>query len=339
VANSFASGLQAEDVLAAACRLHGVAVRTPVVRVGEFDRRCGASIFLKCENLQRIGAFKFRGAYNRLAQMSAHERRRGVVAFSSGNHAQGVALAARLLGIAATIVMPRDAPAAKRDATLALGARIVDYDREADDREAMAARIVEESGALLVPPYDDYQVMAGQGTAALELCTQAGELDALVVPLGGGGLLAGCAVAARHLQPGITLLGAEPQTGNDWQLSLARGSRVSVPPPQTICDGLRSMEPGRLPWPIVQRLANGVLTVGDEEVRCTMRDLFEHARLIVEPSGAVAVAAVLAHAEAFRGRRVGVVISGGNVDPGWYCRLVGRRQAGQNPASPQGTPP
>ncbi len=330
MANSVGDGLRAEDVLAAARRLDGVAVRTPVVRVAEFDRRCGASIFLKCENLQRIGAFKFRGAYNRLAQMSPRERRRGVVAFSSGNHAQGVALAARLLGIPATIVMPRDAPAAKRDATLALGARIVDYDREADDREAIAARLVEESGALLVPPYDDYQVMAGQGTTGLELCTQAGELDALVVPLGGGGLLAGCAVAARHLQPGIAILGAEPATGNDWQLSLARGSRLTIPPPQTICDGLRSTQPGRLPWPIVQRLANGVVTAPDEEVRSAVRDLFEHARIIVEPSGAVAVAAVLSHADAFRGRRVGIVISGGNVDPGWYCHLVGGRQAGHS---------
>ncbi len=315
-------GLRFDDIAGAAQRLRGVAIRTPVVRDDALDALAGNSLFFKCENLQRAGAFKFRGAYNRLSQLAEAERVRGVVAFSSGNHAAGVALAASLLGIAATIVMPDDAPGAKLAAVKESGASVVAYRRKDEDREAIAADICARTGATLVPPFDDYRVMAGQGTCGLELCDEVPTLQALVTPLGGGGLLSGCAVAAKKLAPDIEMFGVEPQAGDDWRRSLARGERVRIPFPQTIADGLQATSPGALTWPIVQSLVRDVFTVSDEEMQRAMRVMFDRCRLIVEPSGAVAVAAAIAGKLPFRGRRVGIVISGGNVDPEKYCALV-----------------
>jgi threo-3-hydroxy-L-aspartate ammonia-lyase len=315
--------LRFADISAAHERLRGVATRTPVLRVAELDSRAGNSLFIKCENLQRVGAFKFRGAYNRLVQLTPDERRRGVVAFSSGNHAAGVALAAKLLDIQATIVMPEDAPATKLETTKALGAHIVTYQRLSGDREAIAAEIVARTLATLVPPFDDYRIMAGQGTTALELCQDVADLDALIVPLGGGGLLSGCAVAARELRKDITIYGVEPQAANDWQLSFQKGERVRTEIGQTIADGLQSPAPGELTWPIVRTLVNGIVTVSDDEIRAAMKLLFEAGRLVVEPSGAVGVAAAIFDKIPLRGKRVGVVISGGNVDPARLCALIG----------------
>jgi threo-3-hydroxy-L-aspartate ammonia-lyase len=313
-----------EDVQAAAVRLRGVAERTPVLRNGELDKLAGNQLFIKCENLQRIGAFKIRGAYNRMAQLSDDERRRGVVAFSSGNHAQGVALAAQLLGIEATVVMPADAPAAKLSSARKLGAKVVTYDRTTDDREKLATDISQQTGATLIPPFDDYRVIAGQGTTALELLEEAPDLDVLLVPLGGGGLLSGCAVAAKHVRPQIEVYGVEPETGNDWQLSFERGERQRIEDPETIADGLRVTFPGDLTWPIVHALASGVLTVSDDEMRTAMRELWEHAKIVVEPSGSVALAAAIFRKTPARGKRVGIILSGGNVDPDRFARFIAR---------------
>jgi threo-3-hydroxy-L-aspartate ammonia-lyase len=310
------------DVQAAAGRLRGVAHRTPVITSGSLDDRTGAEVFLKAENLQRMGAFKFRGAFNRLAQLEAPARARGVVAFSSGNHAQGVALAARELGIAATIVMPADAPAAKLAATRGYGAEVVLYDRMTEDRNAIAGRIASERGATLVPPFDDPAVIAGQGTTALELIEDAGKLDVLLVCLGGGGLLSGCALAAAELVPGINIWGVEPEAGDDWVQSLARNERVTIPVPDTIADGMQTTAPGLLTFPIVQALCAGVVTVSDAEIRDAMRFAFERLKLVIEPSGAAALAALLFGKVEARGRRVGITISGGNVDPATFARLI-----------------
>jgi threonine dehydratase len=309
------------DVRAAAQRLSGVAHRTPVMTSRTLDARCGAGVFLKCENLQRMGAFKFRGAYNRLAQLSAAERERGVVAFSSGNHAQGVALAAQLLGIPATIVMPENAPAAKRAATLEYGAEIVFY-ASGTNREELAATIARERGATLVPPYDDDAIIAGQGTVALELLEEVERLDFLIVPTGGGGLTAGCALAATALQPQIQVYGVEPEAGDDFARSFASGERIEIAVPDTIADGQRTRAPGRLTFPIVKRLCAGILTVSDEQLREAMRFAFERLKLVIEPSGAAALAAVLNAKLNVTGRRVGVVLSGGNVDPRAYAAIV-----------------
>ena len=307
---------------AAALRLRGIAQRTPVVHSHGLDARAGNALFIKCENNQRGGAFKFRGAYNRLAQLSADARRRGVVAFSSGNHAQGVALAAKLLGIDATIVMPTDAPATKLLATREHGATVIPYERKTQDREAIAHEISARTHAILIPPFDDYRIMAGQGTAALELFEEIPDLDALLVPLGGGGLLAGCSVAARHERPHLLIYGVEPAAGNDWQISFERGERQTIADPETIADGLRSPSPGELTWPIVHALANGVVTVSDDEIRTAMRAAFDDAGLVLEPSGSVAVAAALAHRLPLQGKRVGIIASGGNVDRDYFERLV-----------------
>jgi len=311
-----------DDVRAAADRLRGVAHRTPVVTSRSLDARTGARVYVKAENLQRMGAFKFRGAYNRLAQLDATARAAGVVAFSSGNHAQGVALAARELGIAATIVMPTDAPAAKLAATRGYGAEVVLYDRLTEDRTAIAARLAGERGATLVPPYDDPAVIAGQGTTALELIEDAGPLDVLLVCLGGGGLLAGCALAASALAPGIAIWGVEPVAGDDWVQSLARNERVTIPVPDTIADGMQTTAPGVLTFPIVRALCAGVVTVSDDEICEAMRFAFERLKLVVEPSGAAALAALLFAKVDARGRRVGITISGGNVDPTTFARLI-----------------
>lgn len=311
-----------DDVRAAAERLRGVAHRTPAITSRTLDERTGARVFLKAENVQRMGAFKFRGAYNRIAQLDAGERARGVVAFSSGNHAQGVALAARLVGAPATIVMPADAPAAKLAATRGYGAEVVLYDRQRDDRDAVAARVREERGAVLVPPYDDPAVIAGQGTAALELIEDVGPLDALFVCLGGGGFLSGCALAATALAPGIAVYGVEPETGDDWVRSLAAGERITIGVPDTIADGMMTLAPGVLTFPIVRALCAGAVTVSDDEIRAAMRFAFERLKLVVEPSGAAALAAVLFAKADVRGKRVGITISGGNVDPSTFARCI-----------------
>jgi threonine dehydratase len=321
----FAIGLA--DIHLAAERLRGIANYTPVVTSRTVDERVGGQVFFKCENLQRGGAFKFRGAYNRLGALSADERARGIVAFSSGNHAQGVALAARELGIAATVVMPTDAPALKLAATRGYGAEVVTYDRLTEDREAIAQRLADERGLTLVPPYDHPLIMAGQGTAALELVEHvqetAGPLDWLLLPVGGGGLLSGCVTAATGLLPAIKVVGVETETSNDWVLSLDAGRPVRIPPPETIADGMRTQQPGSLTFPIVQRLAHGVMTVSDEEVKDAMRFMLLRLKLLVEPTGAVPVALLLSGRLDLRGQRVGVILSGGNADPGLLAEILG----------------
>jgi threonine dehydratase len=317
-----------DDITAAAARIAGVAHRTPVLRSRTFDARTGAHVFFKCENLQRIGAFKFRGAYNALASFNEAQRRSGVIAFSSGNHAQAIALAAGLLNIPSVIVMPHDAPAAKLAATRGYqegmaGSEVVIYDRYEEDREAIGKRIAAERGMTLVPPYDHRDVMAGQGTAALELIEEAGRLDALLVPLGGGGLLSGCAVAASHLSPGVAVWGVEPEAGNDTQQSLARGEIVRIDTPKTIADGAQTQSSGRLTFPVIQALARGVLTVTDAQLVSTMRFFAERMKLVVEPTGCLGAAALLEGAIDLRGARVGVILSGGNVDARSYAALLG----------------
>jgi threonine dehydratase len=311
-----------EDVRAAAQRLRGIAKRTPIVTSRTLDERSGARVFLKAENLQRIGAFKFLGAYNAIAQLDGAQRNAGVVAYSSGNHAQGVALAASLLEVPATIVMPADAPAAKLAATRGYGAQVVIYDRERTNRAELAASIAAERGATIVPPYDHPQVIAGQGTVALELIDDAGPLDALLVPLGGGGLLAGCALASAALSPGVRLYGVEPEAGDDWVRSWRADRIVEIPLPHTIADGQQTRAPGELTWPIVRRLGTGVVTVSDDEIRAAMHFAFERLKLVLEPSGASALAALLTEKVALRGARVGVVLSGGNVDAATFADCI-----------------
>jgi threonine dehydratase len=311
------------DILAAQQRLDGVAHRTPVLRSQTLDDRCGAQLFLKCENLQRMGAFKFRGAYNLLASLSAEERRGGVVAFSSGNHAQGVALAARLLGVPATIVMPTDAPEVKLAATRDYGAEVVHYERERSHREEIAQAVAAERNAVLVPPFDDPRIIAGAGTAALELLDECSSLDAIVTPLGGGGLMGGTAIAAHGIDPSIDIYGVEPSNGDDFAQSLTRGERVSIKVPRTIADGLQTTSPGRLTFAIAQRHVREIVTVSDEELREAMRFAFERMKLVIEPSGAAALAALLhRRISGATGKRVGVVISGGNIDPARYAQLI-----------------
>ena len=311
------------DVRQAAERLRGVANRTPVVTSRTVDALVGAQVFFKCENLQRGGAFKFRGAYNRLVALSPEEAARGVVAFSSGNHAQGVALAARELGIRATVVMPTDAPALKLAATEGYGAEVVRYDRLTEDREAIARRLAEERRATLVPPYDHPLIMAGQGTAALEFIDEVKALDWLLAPVGGGGLLSGSAVAATGLLPQIKVVGVETETSNDWVQSLAAGHAVRIAPPDTIADGMRTQQPGALTFPIVQRLVERVMTVSDQEVKEAMRFLLLRMKLLVEPTGAVPAALLLSGRLDLRGQRVGVILSGGNADPALVAEIVG----------------
>ena len=324
-----------DDVQQAAERIGGVANRTPVVCSRSLDAMVGGRVFLKCENLQRGGSFKFRGAYNRLVCLSAEERARGVVAFSSGNHAQGVALAARVLGIAAVIVMPDDAPPTKVAATRGYGAEVVRYNRLTEDREALARRLAEERGLTLVPPYDHPLIMAGQGTAALELAEEpdVGSLDVLLAPVGGGGLLSGCATALHGLRPEARIIGVETETSNDWVLSLEAGQRIRIPPPDTIADGMRTQQPGALTFPIVQRLVSAVQTVSDEEVKVAMRFLLLRLKLLVEPTGAVPVALLLSGrwrpaADVGGTPRIGVILSGGNVDPGLLCEVLSQVRAG-----------
>src|SRR2546427_610464 len=309
-------GVSIDDVHAAARRLRNRIHRTPVVSCQSMDDATGFAVFLKCENLQRAGAFKIRGALNKLLSLTPEERRRGVIAFSSGNHAQGVALAARMVGTSAMVVMPKDAPALKLEATRGYGADVVFYDRLREDREAIARRLAAETGRVLVPPFDDYAIMAGQGTAALELLADAPSLDVLVAPVGGGGLMAGCSTAARSLLPGITIIGVEADTANDTYLSLQKGERVTIPPPPTIADGIRPQSPGELTFPILRENLAGVALVSDAEIIAAVRFLALRTRVVVEPTGAVGAAAVLTRTLAVpAGARIGVVLSGGNVDP------------------------
>jgi threo-3-hydroxy-L-aspartate ammonia-lyase len=301
-------------ILEAKQRLSGVAHRTPVLTSRQFNEVAGCEVYFKAENLQRVGAFKFRGAYNKLAAMNVEERRRGVLAFSSGNHAQAVALAARLFGIPAVIVMPEDAPEIKVRATRGYGAEVIFYDRYGQSREEIGDRICAERGMTLVPPFDDYLIMAGQGTAALELLEDVPELDFLLVPVSGCGLLAGCATAANHLRPTIRIFGIEPETGNDTWLSMQKGERVEIPVPKTIADGLQVNAPGKLTFPIVQSLVERILLVSDDEMVATLRFMLERMKVLVEPSGTIGAAALFHHKYDFTGQRVGVILSGGNVD-------------------------
>jgi len=306
--------IQADDVRRAAERIRPLARCTPVFTSAGFDARAGARVFFKCENLQRGGAFKIRGAANLILSLPADALARGVVAYSSGNHAQAVAIAAKHVGAQATIVMPEDAPRTKMESTRAHGANIVTYNRQTELRERIAAGIVERTGATLVPPFDHPLIMAGQGTAALELIEETGPLGALIAPVGGGGLLSGSATIAKAIHPAIRVFGAEPEGANDTFLSLAAGERVSVPHPETIADGLRAPQPGALTFPVLRKLAEGVVLVSDEEIRQTVKFLLLRLKLLVEPSGAVPAAAVLFGRLPPGIGSIGVILSGGNVD-------------------------
>jgi threonine dehydratase len=302
------------DIERAAGRIRPIAQRTPVMRSRGFDAEAGLAAYFKCENLQTCGAFKIRGAANFLFSIPPADLARGVVAYSSGNHAQAVAKAAQAAGTRATLVMPLDAPRSKVEATRAYGGTIVTYDRFTEDRAAIGARFAAETGATLVPPFDHPRIIAGQGTTALELLEEVPDLDALVVPIGGGGLMSGCSIVARHLKPAMRVIGVEPETGNDFFLSLQAGRRVEIPPPATIADGLRITRPGELTFPIIQRNVDCVVLVSDDEIRAAVKFLLLRMKILAEPSGAAAAAAVLFRKLPAGVRRAGVVISGGNVD-------------------------
>ena len=310
------------DVVAAHARLAGVAHRTPVLTSSTANALTGAQLFFKCENLQRIGAFKIRGAYNAIAQFTPAQRDGGVITFSSGNHAQGIALAARLLGVKATIVMPTDAPAMKLAATRGYGADIVAYDRYRDDGDAIVRGLAAERGMTFIPPFDHPHVMAGQGTLAKELIEDIGELDLLVAPVGGGGLLSGCATAARHLSPRCAIFGVEPEAGNDAQRSLAQGEIVRIATPQTIADAAQSRSLGQHTFPVLQQLIDGIVTASDAELIDAMRFFATRMKIIAEPTGCLGAAAVLNAKLDVRGKRVGIVISGGNVDLARFAALT-----------------
>ncbi|MCV3736742.1 threo-3-hydroxy-L-aspartate ammonia-lyase [Rhizobium sp. TRM96647] len=314
-----------DDVRAAQARIAGIAHRTPVLTSRTADAAAGATLFFKAENLQRIGAFKFRGAYNAIAALAPEVRRHGVIAYSSGNHAQAIAYAAQLQGTPATIVMPKDAPAMKMAATRGYGADVVLYDRYTEDRQAISDRLARERGATLIPPYDHPDVIAGQGTAALELIEETGELDMLVVPLGGGGLLAGSALSARALSPGCAIFGVEPEAGNDGQQSLAKGEVVHIPVPRSIADGALSTHVGYHNFPILQRTVDGIVTVTDAQLVETMRFFAERMKIVVEPTGCLAAAAVLNGTIPCAGKRVGIILSGGNVDVAAFAVMVAGR--------------
>jgi threonine dehydratase len=298
----------------AAARISPLAHRTPVMTSRLFDDACGKQVFFKCENFQRGGSFKIRGAANLILSLNEQERKRGVVAFSSGNHAQAVAIAAESIGAPATIVMPSDAPKSKLAATRAHGARVILYNRQTEDREAIGKRVSEETGAVLVPPFDHPMIVAGQGTATLELLADVESLDALVVCVGGGGLISGALLAAREMHPRLKVFGVEPETGNDFYLSHRAGERIEVPPPDTIADGLRTPKPGAVTFPIVHKLVEDILLVSDDEIREVMRFLLTRMKMVAEPSGAVAPAALFHRKLPASFARTGVIISGGNID-------------------------
>ena len=315
--------IELADVEAAAARLAGVAHRTPVFTSRTLDGLSGAAVHLKAESFQRGGAFKFRGAYNKIAALPEHRRRLGVLAYSSGNHAQAVAIAAGLLGTAATILMPEDAPQTKTDATRGYGADVVTYDRWSESREEIGTRLATERRLELVKPYDDPLVIAGQGTTALELFADVPGIDTLVAPVGGGGLIAGCATVAKSLRRGARIVGVEPEAGNDTARSFAAGERVEIDVPRTIADGLQTTAPGELTFEINRELVDEIVVVSDAEILDAMAFLFDRMKLVVEPSGAVGVAALLAGR--IDGGRIGVVLSGGNVGAARFAELVGRR--------------
>ncbi|MET0210647.1 MAG: threo-3-hydroxy-L-aspartate ammonia-lyase [Burkholderiaceae bacterium] len=312
-----------DDVAAAAGRIEGHAHKTPVLTSRTVDDALGAQVFFKCENLQRIGAFKFRGGFNALSRFTPEQRRRGVVAFSSGNHAQAIALSARMLGIPATIVMPGDAPAAKIAATRGYGGNVVLYDRYTEDREQIGRALSDEHGLTLIPPYDHPDVLSGQGTAAKELFEEVGPLDALFVPLGGGGLLSGSALSTRALSPDCQLFGVEPEAGDDGQRSFRSGSIVHIDTPQTIADGAQTQHLGHITFPIIQRDVNDVLTASDAELIDCMGFMASRMKTLVEPTGCLGFAAARQRAGDFKGRRIGVIVSGGNVDLKRFAELVG----------------
>lgn len=312
-----------DDVLGAAARLRGVAHRTPVLRSRTLDELVGREVHLKCENLQRMGAFKFRGAYNAVARLDRDQRAQGIAAYSSGNHAQAVALAARELGSHAVILMPEDAPASKVQAVRGYGAEVVTYDRYTGDRSALATALAEERDLHLIPPYDHPDVIAGQGTAVLELLEDVGDLDAVVVPVGGGGLVAGTAIAVKHRHPATRVVGVEPQAGDDTRRSLEAGRRVTVPVPRTIADGQAAEVPGELTFEINSQLVDDVVLVSDDDIRDAMRFAFDRLKTVVEPSGATPLAALLTGAvPGAGGDRVGLILSGGNVDARRFNELL-----------------
>ncbi|QEU95955.1 pyridoxal-phosphate dependent enzyme [Streptomyces kanamyceticus] len=316
-----------DDVRQAAARLDGIAHRTPVLTSRTLNALVGAEVFIKCENFQRVGAFKFRGAYNAAAQLPAERLAKGVAAYSSGNHAQATALAARELGTTAVILMPEDAPLSKREATAGYGAEIVTYDRYTEERTALGEALAADRGLALIPPYDHPHVIAGQGTAALELVEETGPLDALVVPVGGGGLIAGSATAVKELHPATAVIGVEPEAGDDTKRSLASGERVTIPVPRTIADGQALPTPGEITFAVNRRLVDGVSLVGDAEIIAAMRFAFERLKIVLEPSGATALAALMAgRVEApSRGaapRRIGVIASGGNINTQRFTELL-----------------
>ncbi len=312
-----------DDILAATQRLRGQAHRTAVVSSRSFDAEAGVRTSFKCEQFQRGGAFKFRGAYNKIASLPEQQRARGVIAFSSGNHAQAVALCARTFGVPAVIVMPDDAPEVKVAGTRGYGAEIVRYDRFTEDREAIARRIAEERGLTLIPPYNDPFIMAGQGTVALELLEDVPDLDVIAAPVGGGGLISGTAVAAHGIRPNIRVVGVETEAANHAYLSLQAGERVSIAPPNTIADGIRTAQVGTLTWPVLHREVEEVVLVSEDEVRAAMRYLLLRLKLVVEPTGAVAAAAALSGKLRRFGDRAGVILSGGNVEPAVLRDVLG----------------
>jgi threonine dehydratase len=312
-----------EDVSAAARRLQGHAHRTPVLRSSTADKLLNAELFFKCENLQRMGAFKFRGAFNALSRFDEAQRRAGVITFSSGNHAQAIALAARLLGIPAVIVMPLDAPRAKMEATRGYGAEVITYDRYTQDREALTSALAAERSMTLIPPYDHPDVIAGQGTAARELLDEVGGLDALLVPLGGGGLLSGCALAARALSPDCKVYGVEPEAGDDGRQSLRKGEIVHIATPQTLADGAQTQHLGRFTFGVIRRDVDDIVTATDAQLVEAMRFFAQRMKLVVEPTGCLAFAAACHAGLPLQGKRVGVILSGGNVDLARYAELIG----------------
>lgn len=310
------------DVAAAAERIAGYANKTPVMTSRTVNEEFGADVFFKCENYQRMGAFKFRGAMNALRQFTPEQRAAGVVAFSSGNHAQAIALSAKLLGIPATIIMPHDAPAAKVAATKGYGGHVVIYDRYTEDREKIGRDLAEKQGLTLIPPYDHPHVIAGQGTATKELIEEVGALDALFVCLGGGGLLSGSALAARHLSPDCLIYGVEPEAGNDGQQSFRSGKVVHIDTPKTIADGAQTQHLGQHTFPLIQKHVNDILTVSDDELIAAMKFIAERMKMVVEPTGCLGFAAARAQKASLRGKRIGIIISGGNVDINRYSEFL-----------------
>ena len=314
--------LQFTDIQSAAARLKGVAHRTPILTSRTLNAMLGCEVVMMAENFQRMGAFKFRGGYNAINCLTDAERARGVLAFSSGNHAQAVALAARIHGCKAAILMPSDAPQAKLDATRGYGAEVITYDRYKEDRGTLAKRLSDERGAVLIPPYDYLPVMAGQGTCGLEIAEDVPNLDALIVCTGGGGFLSGCTIAAKAVQPNIQMFGAEPEAGNDVQQSLRSGNIVSIDVPKTICDGQQTQAVGEHPWAVIRTQVTDILTTADATVIAAMRFAFERMKVVLEPSGACALAALMSNKEHFGGKRVAVTLSGGNIDFARFASLL-----------------